>query len=122
MSERFKVPTAREVLEYGLSIGYRINGEQFVAFYESKGWMVGKSPMKKWQAAVRTWKINAQAGGQTMFTPVPKESDEARKERLIKEKRCIHCLSGRLEWDSERASWLCRSCSSNHNNLVARYG
>lgn len=29
---------------------------QFYSFYESKGWMVGKVPMKNWQAALVTWK------------------------------------------------------------------
>ena len=26
--------------------------------YESKGWIVGKAPMKDWKAAVRTWEKN----------------------------------------------------------------
>ncbi len=29
-----------------------------MAFYASKGWMVGRNPMKNWQAAVRTWERN----------------------------------------------------------------
>jgi hypothetical protein len=28
----------------------------FTDFYAAKGWLVGKSPMKDWRAAVRTWK------------------------------------------------------------------
>ena len=28
---------------------------KFVAFYESKGWTVGKSPMKSWKAAASGW-------------------------------------------------------------------
>ena len=32
-----------------------IDPEEFWAFYESKGWMVGKSPMKDWKAAIITW-------------------------------------------------------------------
>lgn len=32
--------------------------ERMVNFYESKGWMVGKNPMKDWQAATRTWLSN----------------------------------------------------------------
>lgn len=122
MSERFKVPDVREVLEYGLSIGYRINAEQFLNYYEARGWMMVKTPIKSWKACVRTWKMRAQENGQTMFTPVPKESDEARRERLIKGRQCVQCVSGRLEWDEDRASWICRACNSNHNSLVARYG
>ena len=29
----------------------------FVDYYESKGWLVGKSPMRNWQAAARRWVI-----------------------------------------------------------------
>ena len=29
--------------------------ERFVNFYASKGWKVGRDPMKDWKAAVRTW-------------------------------------------------------------------
>jgi hypothetical protein len=33
-------------------------GQRFFDFHESKGWIIGKSPMKDWRAAVRTWEIN----------------------------------------------------------------
>jgi hypothetical protein len=32
--------------------------EKFVDYYTSKGWLVGKSPMKDWKSAVRNWKRN----------------------------------------------------------------
>lgn len=51
----FKPPTADEVREYCGTKEYRIDPEEFVDFYESKGWMVGKTKMKDWRAAVRTW-------------------------------------------------------------------
>lgn len=53
--KRFTPPTAEEVREYCLERGNGISGEEFVDFYESKGWMVGSSKMKDWKAAVRTW-------------------------------------------------------------------
>jgi len=56
MSKRFIKPTPQEVAEYANSIGYVLDGEQFWDHYQSKGWHVGKSPMKDWKAAVRTWK------------------------------------------------------------------
>jgi hypothetical protein len=52
---RFKPPTQEEVQAYINEKGYSINAERFVAFYESKGWMVGKNKMKSWEAAVRNW-------------------------------------------------------------------
>lgn len=33
----------------------RDEAESFVDFYASKGWKVGKAPMKDWQAAARRW-------------------------------------------------------------------
>lgn len=52
---RFKQPTVEEVAQYISENGYHINAEQFVDYYSSKGWLVGKSPMRDWKAAVRNW-------------------------------------------------------------------
>ena len=51
-------PTVEEVAEYIKEKGYHFNAEDFVAYYESNGWKVGKNPMKSWQAACRTWESN----------------------------------------------------------------
>ena len=53
--ERFTRPTVEEVAAYCRERGNGIDAEQFCAFYESKGWVVGNAPMKDWRAAVRTW-------------------------------------------------------------------
>jgi len=53
--KRFCKPTIEEVKTYCLERKNGIDAEQFWNFYESKGWKVGKTPMKDWQAAVRTW-------------------------------------------------------------------
>lgn len=52
----FSKPLPQDVTAYGASIGFKIDGSAFCDFYESKGWKIGNSPMKSWQAAVRTWK------------------------------------------------------------------
>lgn len=57
-SKRFKAPTVEEVRAYILEKGYSVDAESFVDYYTSKGWVVGKSPMKDWKAAVRTWNKN----------------------------------------------------------------
>jgi hypothetical protein len=55
-SRRFQRPTAPEVAEYGMTLTPPFtDASNFVDFYESKGWKVGKEPMKDWKAAVRTW-------------------------------------------------------------------
>lgn len=56
--QRFKKPTIEEVKAYVFESGYSIDPQSFVDFYESKGWKVGKSPMKDWRAAVRNWERN----------------------------------------------------------------
>lgn len=57
---KFSKPSARDVEDYGKEIGFSVNGQQFVDFYESKGWKVGTTPMRDWRAAVRTWKTRRQ--------------------------------------------------------------
>lgn len=56
---RFAPPTPTQVSEYAAKAGITIDADRFVDFYASKGWKVGKTPMKDWQAAVRNWKRNA---------------------------------------------------------------
>lgn len=52
---RFTPPTLQEVAAYCMSRHNSVNPEQFIDFYASKGWMVGKNKMKDWKAAIRTW-------------------------------------------------------------------
>lgn len=54
-SSRFQKPSVDEVRSYCQERGNDVDPEQFCNFYESKGWFVGKSKMKDWRAAVRTW-------------------------------------------------------------------
>ena len=51
----FHKPTLDEIREYCQSRQNNVDPEQFLNFYESKGWMVGKTPMRDWRAAIRTW-------------------------------------------------------------------
>ena len=51
----FKPPTVEEVKAYCQERGNNIDAESFVAFYESKGWMIGKNKMKSWKSAITTW-------------------------------------------------------------------
>lgn len=56
-------PLPEWVTAYSASIGYPMNGQAWCDHYEKKGWMVGKTKMKDWQAAVRTWRDNDWASG-----------------------------------------------------------
>lgn len=51
----FQKPTVADVAAYCLERKNGIDPEQFVAFYESKNWFVGKNKMASWKHAVITW-------------------------------------------------------------------
>ena len=55
--KRFTIPTPEEVQAYCDERKNGILGQQFCDFYSSKGWKIGKEPMKDWKAAVRTWEM-----------------------------------------------------------------
>jgi len=60
-TKRFSKPTVQEVTEHGATLTPRfLKAQQFWDYYESKGWVVGRSPMKNWKAAVRTWQARDQ--------------------------------------------------------------
>ena len=48
-------PSLSEIRLFINEKGYPIDAQQFIDFYEAKGWMIGKNKMKDWRAAVRTW-------------------------------------------------------------------
>lgn len=51
----FAPPTPEDVKAYCHERGNQVDHQRFWDFYASKGWMVGKTKMKDWKAAVRTW-------------------------------------------------------------------
>lgn len=82
---RFTAPSAEAVAGYAASyleakgagtpasVGF--DAERFVDFYASRGWKIGRSPMKDWQAAVRNWLRNGRAGTQQTAVPAYVPSD-----------------------------------------------
>ena len=52
------VPTVEEVAAYCRERGNSVDAQRFVDFYTSKGWRIGKEPMRDWRACVRTWERN----------------------------------------------------------------
>ena len=55
-----KKPSVLEIKDYCIERNNGIDAEQFFDFYESKGWLVGKTKMKNWKAAIRTWEKRKQ--------------------------------------------------------------
>ena len=56
----FTKPTKQQLLEYSKEIGYELDVDNFLAYYEANGWKVKRNnklePMVSWQLAVNTWK------------------------------------------------------------------
>ena len=81
-SSRFRKPTVQEVADYCRARHNDVDAVAFVAFYESKGWMVGKNPMKDWKQAVITWEQRKSRSGRKT---APKESLGDYYTKLIQE-------------------------------------
>ena len=71
---RFQKPSIEEVTAFCRERMNSIDPEEFFAFYESKGWMVGKSPMKDWKAAVITWE-KSEKKRTTASQPKPRQKE-----------------------------------------------
>ena len=54
----FVKPTVEEVADYCRKNGYKIDPIQFVNYYETKGWIVGRTRMKNWHSAIALWVRN----------------------------------------------------------------
>jgi len=54
----FRKPTIPEIEDYCLERNNGIDPEKFYHYHESKGWKVGKAPMKNWKSAVITFEKN----------------------------------------------------------------
>ena len=51
----FIAPSVEDVENYCKESGIEIDAQCFCDYYESIGWMIGKSQMKSWKAAARRW-------------------------------------------------------------------
>lgn len=71
---RFVKPSVSEIRKYCESRKNIVDADTFFDFYESKGWLVGKSKMKDWKAAVRTWERNSD-----------NQSSEEKRKKIIEE-------------------------------------
>jgi hypothetical protein len=84
----FQKPTLDQVKTYCYERGNEVHPEVWFDHYESNGWLVGKNPMKDWQAAVRTWEKNhgnnGNGNGQNRFqrnhAPVSREAGSQRSD------------------------------------------
>ena len=71
---KFQKPSLDEIRLYCQERNNSVDPEKFFNFYESKGWVVGKSPMKDWKAAVRTWEQRGPETTRATYSPRQKKS------------------------------------------------
>lgn len=57
-------PALEDVDAYCAERKNGINASHFMDFYSARGWMIGKTRMKDWRAAIRTWEQNSQRGAE----------------------------------------------------------
>lgn len=73
--KNFIKPTYDEVEAYCKKRKNTVDPHRFIDYYESKGWLVGKTKMKDWKAAVRTWERNSFDNKQKGYENVKAEND-----------------------------------------------
>lgn len=74
---RFAPPTREEVEAYAREKGYNgFPADRFIAYYESNGWMVGRTKMKSWRAAMTNWWMREDKGKQQAQQPKIQVSEE----------------------------------------------
>jgi len=59
----FVPPVFEEVKNYCEERDNGIDPQQFIDFYTSNGWMIGKNKMQDWKASVRVWERREKGGG-----------------------------------------------------------
>ena len=60
-------PLQTDVQTYCVERNNGINVSKFISYYEARGWMMGKSKMIDWKAAVRTWENNSPKKKESMY-------------------------------------------------------
>ena len=75
-AKKFIPPTEEQVTAYCAEKGYTIDPVHFFSYYTSNGWRVGRSPMKDWKAAAKTWQQKENKQQQNATTSTSRRADE----------------------------------------------
>ena len=92
---RFIVPTLDEVTAYCQERGNGIDPQSFIDHYTSNGWMVGKTKMKDWKAAIRTWEARRRENP-TPQAPRPERRYISPEERTLNALARLQARDGML--------------------------
>lgn len=96
---KFQPPTIGETLLHCAKIGLpEREGEKFLAYFDSVGWVVGKSkkPMVSWRGALATWKLNWQERGEINSTPSASILSIRNQEALKRVEARIQAIRGQF--------------------------
>lgn len=66
-TKRFSPPSVEDVAAYCQERENGIDADAFVDYYSARNWTMGKTKMKDWKAAVRTWERNRKGGGSNAY-------------------------------------------------------
>lgn len=69
-------PLKADVMAYCKERKNSINAEAFMNYYDSKGWLIGKSKMKDWKAAIRTWEQRRKDDGKSTRYSEPNQQKD----------------------------------------------
>ena len=124
--KRFVKPTLQEITEvmavkirekYGSNVQDALindQAENFLNYYESNGWKVGKNPMKNWHCAIGNWikniKTYSTAGTGTsgaLIVATAEQSTRPDFDTIYKE---VIDIAGKLQ---NRSNWLSESANKN---------
>ena len=82
-SSRFIPPTLAEVEAYCFTRNNSVNAQQFIDFYSSKNWYVGKNKMTDWRASVRLWESRSKTSPTSRGHPSGMAVDDSLKPNQI---------------------------------------
>jgi hypothetical protein len=91
--KRFTKPTIEEITAYCAERNNLLDPQNFLDFYESKGWKVGQTAMKDWRAAVRTWERRDGPRGTTKpdIGAVIRRDQTERAKKAAAPEKCPDC-------------------------------
>lgn len=102
--KKFQKPTVEQIQAYCVERKNDVNPSLFYDYYEARGWMIGKSPMKDWKAAVRTWERNYGQKRTEKSHFDPEDLDKAYREYL--EEHREEPFSERLTMNEFYEKWV----------------
>ena len=101
------IPSVAEVAAYAKSNQLEVDAETFVNFYDSHGWMVGKTPIKNWQATIKLWHKRAQE----------QSPSKAKKDTSAEDETYWHELKERTASFSEAPDFIIEKNQSSAQNI-----